>query len=217
VKDEHVLDELSAYVDGEARDPARIARHLQHCESCARRRMELLKLSVHLKALHAPAPNALFVSQVMTRIEAAAPPARPFWLSMFAPAFAGAAALFLLAALGIYAVGLRQAPEVAPVARVQSVPAVSEEQVVEQVTRLLEAGGDVSLLEGTLSPDFAAPEPAQDEDLGEMLALMVLSSSDENLLNADAGDEDLDTMIGNLQPGEVASLQSLLTEYVNEG
>ncbi len=41
----HVLDELSAYIDGESRDPEFIARHLQSCPECARRHVELLKLS----------------------------------------------------------------------------------------------------------------------------------------------------------------------------
>lgn len=67
----HALDELSAYIDGCARAPERIARHLAQCPDCARRHVELLKLGAHLRALPDPAPVPDFADRVFARINAA--------------------------------------------------------------------------------------------------------------------------------------------------
>jgi predicted anti-sigma-YlaC factor YlaD len=65
----HVTDQLSAYIDGECDAPHKIARHLQSCPDCARRHMELLKLSNHLSALQGPEPDRDFSQQVLARLE----------------------------------------------------------------------------------------------------------------------------------------------------
>ena len=77
----HVLDELSAYIDGESHDPQRIARHLQSCPECARRHMELSKLAGHVHALRAPEVLPGFSERIAARVQADTP--TPFWRQPF--------------------------------------------------------------------------------------------------------------------------------------
>ena len=97
---DHVLDELSAYLDGEADDMARVARHIQHCEACAKRHIELLRLSNHLRHLPEPAVSPDFTARVIMRVEEDHPRA---WRTAFRPvrlaALALAACLIAMAAV----------------------------------------------------------------------------------------------------------------------
>jgi anti-sigma factor RsiW len=70
----HVLDELSAYIDGAAKRPESIERHLRTCESCARRHMELLKLRSHVAGLRGPVARTGFEARVLARIDEAESP-----------------------------------------------------------------------------------------------------------------------------------------------
>jgi hypothetical protein len=138
MKASHVLDELSEYIDGVSPHPDRIARHLQSCPECARRHLELLKLSSHLRALPAPEMDGAFVARVMARVEDQ--PARLPWLQRSPVRFLAAACTVAAAvAAGLWLhPGLSDAP-------VPAVPALNtawqdDEQVVEAFARLMDAG-----------------------------------------------------------------------------
>ena len=60
----HVLDDLSAYLDGECTEPARVVRHLQTCAPCAKRYQELRVLSGQVRALKPPAVSPEFAARV---------------------------------------------------------------------------------------------------------------------------------------------------------
>ena len=70
MKKHPVLEELSAYIDGEARDPEQIARHLQQCEVCAKRHLQLLKVSAQVQSLPAPEESPAFLHRVLAETEA---------------------------------------------------------------------------------------------------------------------------------------------------
>lgn len=88
MKDGHVHTELSAYLDGEAKDPVSIQRHLQTCPECARRHLEMLKISARLRALPAPECPPNFTEKVLARLTDAPVP-RSGWQPAFALAAAG--------------------------------------------------------------------------------------------------------------------------------
>jgi hypothetical protein len=151
---QHVLEELSAYLDGQAEDGARIQRHLQSCPDCARRHLELLQVREHVRALEAPRVSPDFAERVLADIEAATP-ARD-WSGWFSPriCLAGAAAGLLLVA-GLW---LSLEPAVVP----QPLgPEIAEERLLDDeatlavYAELLEDGGlsETAMLGAVDGPD----------------------------------------------------------------
>ena len=69
----HVHNELSAFLDGEARYPERIAAHLAECETCARAYRDLAALSETLRALPEPEIRPEFATRVMAHVREAVP------------------------------------------------------------------------------------------------------------------------------------------------
>lgn len=67
----HVQHELSAYIDGEARCPNRIAAHLDRCDVCRREYDALVKLSASLKTLPYPDVRPEFVTRVVAHVREA--------------------------------------------------------------------------------------------------------------------------------------------------
>lgn len=67
MKNEHVIDQLSAYLDGEAADPARIEAHLQDCLTCRKRYDELTRLSQYMRELAEPDVSPSFAARVVLR------------------------------------------------------------------------------------------------------------------------------------------------------
>lgn len=73
-------DELSAYLDGEAKDPERIRRLLAEDPEAAARHAQLAKLSEHLRALPEPEVRPEFLTRVMAHVrEQEMAPRRPAW------------------------------------------------------------------------------------------------------------------------------------------
>ena len=82
----HVIDQLSAYLDGCAADPDKIAVHLENCAECAQRYRELLVLSAHLKTLPQPDVRPEFLTRVMANVrEIDLTPHRPWWAQILLP------------------------------------------------------------------------------------------------------------------------------------
>lgn len=154
-QDRHVTEELSAYLDGEARAPGGIARHVAQCPACARRLEELRRLRETLAALPAPAPRPDFDVRVLAALEAAPAPRR--WPVLLAPAAALAAMIIGMVFLYPRAPGPAPAPGEAAVtvdARWQD-----DEAVVVELAALAESGEDLSgLLFTGLTEESAAFE-----------------------------------------------------------
>ena len=112
MKTKHVLDDLSAYMDGEASDPERIERHLQECPECAKRYAELCRLSGRLKDLPAPEAHPAFVTRVTAEVAEVAVTQRAPWLTRLGVASAGLALVLALVVAGnVY---LRAKPATGP-------------------------------------------------------------------------------------------------------
>lgn len=159
----HVLDELSSYIDGESRDPERIARHLQSCPDCARRLVELRKLSAHLRALPEPEVHPAFATRVMASL--AESPAPSPWFHLDFPRFAAAAMATL-----VFGAGLWFARPDAP--SNQTTPTLNaawqdDAQVVEALAALLDSGAPVDLFGPADDPSALAPEE-DGEDFAEV-------------------------------------------------
>ena len=208
----HVRDELSAYIDGEARNPERIARHLQSCPDCARYHLELLKISTHLRALHAPDVAPAFTTRVAAR--AAGLPRRRFFEWRLAPRFAGAVCAAVLA--GVFV--LRLLPESPAVDQTAGqhkpvwvdVTWRDDELVVNEFRRLMDAGVDLEIF-GNPSEGVEELEPVALDEVLDVLA--------EDALDAGPvsdGPEDLGELLDVLADLDARTLSELLQAYGGE-
>lgn len=212
---QHVTDELSAYIDGESPRPEYIRRHLQVCESCARRHIELLKLSAALHDIQGPVADPGFTRSVLARIDAesAASGARP-WIPLVTPGFAWAmAAAFLIVISGIavwFALG--PSPETRLVQQCRAWN--DDETIIAQFEKLIIEGVDPGALL------FASPEEEIDmeitfDDIAEVLALAIgedFTGMDEGTELFDSGD--IYFGIETLDSQTEAVLRELLDEYL---
>ena len=215
MKRDHVLDKLSAYVDGEAKYPDQIAGHLQTCEDCARRHMELLRLSSGLRALPGPGTQEAFVTRVMARVAETDAPARRRHPLLSAPALAFQLAALLLLCAGGYWLLSETAP--APRIAIAENPRWgNDDAVVEEFSRLLDEGADLGLF--AVVDDEVRTEEA-DEEIEVFEAFVELAANTawtEPLTEDLIGEDDLYGMIGSLNDETTALLHELLYEYMED-
>lgn len=211
----HVLQELSAYLDGESREPERIARHLQSCPACARRHMELLKISARLQAMKAPEVHPAFLTRVMART-VEAPPARS-WIASLAPRFAAAACVI---GLGLAAVWQWQAPiessaPIVPAAAPMTINMAWQDdaRVLEEFGRLLDAGVALDLF-GDVDEASENDEPAA-VALESVLEILAEDSANEEFSDPFAT-EDLTGLLDALADEDVQVLGELLQAHESE-
>lgn len=220
MSDRHVLDELSDYIDGEAAQPERVARHLRHCATCARRHMELLKLSSHVAALPGPPDNPDLIGRVLAEVgrQQAAADARP-GLFPFAPPRRAWAAMALAAALTL-AAGLgwmlqSQTGEPASLDTAEA-PLLADEAVVVRLVNLLESGGDLAYFEDAqAAPAIEVPADAVPMEVdGLLLTLAAMAASDPEpaYFAVDVFDD-----VDRLEEAEASIFGQLLDNYFNEG
>lgn len=185
MKSPHVLKELSAYIDGEARDPDRIARHLQSCPDCARRHLDLLKIAYQIRGLEGPAVSAGFEGRVVAR--AAEPQEREIsWLWAGDHPLVACAAIFAVIA-GVAAFNTMRA-DAPPRIGAELAPALNpawreDEPVVAALAHLLETGAPTDL--------FAAFEGLEDElpDGGDVPLEEVLDMLAEGAIGGGGAEE----------------------------
>lgn len=213
MSDKHVLEELSAYIDGEARHPERIARHLQQCEACARRHIELLRLAQHLRALSPPEPRPEFVTRVMARVRAQEAAPQGWRWAWTVPAAAFSTALLLVFSLYVYSLAPQPPPQVA---QGGSAPqSLDESRIIAQVETLLQGGQDISILEMPVHALDSLETPGEapwDEFLDQVALAAALDSPFD-----DFADEDLDDLIQGLHGEEFAAFHDLVMTYMNQG
>lgn len=206
----HVIEELSAYIDGESRDADSIARHLQSCPDCARHHVQLLKLSGHLKALAGPDVHPAFVTRVVARTREV--PRSRLWFPRLAPRWTAALVIFGLVATGAW-LG-RPGGEAPPEPPVQQVNFAWQDdaQVVEALAGLMDAGLPVDLF-GDL--DEPAENDAPDVALESVLESLAEASADEDYIDPFTH-QDLDGMMDAFANEDTELLNSLLETDGNE-
>lgn len=212
MKEKHVLDELSAYIDGEAAHPDRIARHLRHCAACARRHMELLKVSAHVAALPAPPENPDFLGRVLAEI-GRAEPARPRRLAFPARRWVPLAAAAALAlAAGIAWVALPAGPAAVETA---AAPSAAEEALVVTLAGLIAEGRDLGVFDTDAAPSIEVPGPVEEMTVDGFLLAMAALASEEADAPLFAGD--VFSEVEAMAEAESLIFNQLLGEYFNEG
>jgi hypothetical protein len=211
-KSPHVVEELSAYLDGESRDPEYIARHLQSCPECARHHVQLLKLSGHLQALRGPDVHPAFVTRVVAHT-AEIPRAR-VWFLQFSTRWAAAFLVLGLIAASTWTWRPETAAPAQPEQTVQRVNVAFQDdaQVVEALGRLMDAGIPVDLF-GDLDEPTEGEEP--DVALESVLESLADASSEDEYTDPFAH-HDLDGMMDAFAGEDVEMLNNLLETDGNE-
>jgi anti-sigma factor RsiW len=154
---EHVLEHLSAYLDGElgAAEQERFRAHLAHCAACARRLAELASVDRSLRELPSGAPERYFdelPARLRGRLSAAAPPRQRL---KTLPVWTLAAAATLL--VGVLApLTLLDKPAQAPAAKVAA--------EVDTLARSQTASAAPAATIPAAAMPLASPAPAEREE-----------------------------------------------------
>lgn len=217
--DNHVLDELSALLDGEAEDAKRIEAHLRSCTACAAHYRELMALTTQVRKLRAPDPRPEFVTRVLAQVredEQRNLLSFPWWRWLSAtPRVAlagGALAAAVFAAVLGYAWLPASQPAVVPVVAQAPVASPASDVGPESagvVGDLVNAGVDVTTLaeeyvpEGEAELEESAQELADTDQVIEREFLAMLEDGWES-------DADAYETVEDLTADELADLQYLL-------
>lgn len=180
-------EELSAFLDGEATDPARIAARIEADPELARVFDQMRTVSAHVRAITPPEPPSAFLDGVLRRVEeerARTPVVRAARFPWRIPV-ALAAAATLLVSLGWWAwqasAPISPPPEPPPVA---AMPAWEDDQaVLEALAELAEEGEDLSIFDS----QFAMMEGELGEaDVDDLLVYLASAISEEEWAGEDA-------------------------------
>ena len=215
MRDRHVLDELSAYLDGEAKEPESIARHLQQCADCARRYMDLSKVSAHLQGLPAPDVHPAFAQRVMAHARETRPVRRRRW----APVSAVACAALLLVLAGT-AWFLHDGEPTADL----DLAGIDPDVLVEEIARrdgeglFAETGWDVLWEMGSAMGWDSEASFEEDTESGEEWMDVLASQQwlDPLAVSFDS-ESDVYALVDDLDAAETEALKELLIEYAQEG
>ncbi len=120
----HVKNQLSAYLDGEARNPEAVRRHLRVCPECSRELEALREVSGAFQALEQPEDNPAFVTRVMACVRGEPVPAAR-WRIGWRPVCAMAASALLIT--GAWLAAERMAPPEQPAEQLSAVEWITQE------------------------------------------------------------------------------------------
>lgn len=196
---------ISAYLDGEAGDPAAVEALLERDPEARRLRDELERTRRLLQGLPAPDVSPAFAARVMAHVADPAP-ARAWWKPFAGVAGPALAAVLLVAALAwaVWPPATVGAP--GPVAGVPGEPGVDgtdEAEVLGELFVQVAAGGAVG-------PDWIgafSPAGEVDPQTAELI---------EQLAPALDATADLDTLVATLNPEEAQVFRQLLLEYAGQ-
>ncbi len=215
---EHVIDELSAYLDGECTDPGRVEQHLEVCPQCAQRYKQLIELSERLHSLPRREPRAGFAARVMARLDELERPRathhRLRWLVPAASAVAVAALAFVIS-LGLTRMS-RENGEQRGASRDNGTVAVSipdESLLMDALEqKLAQENGTWGVESETVDWAWAGQELEDDQWVEALSA----SSWFEPVADAYEETASVDTLIGQLTDDEEAAFREVLREYVEQ-
>lgn len=206
-------EELSAYIDGEARRAEAVAAHIAACAECRRRSEELARLSIRLKALTPPDVHPAFLTRVVATAAETRPLPRRDWAALLPWA---SAALVVALALGAWAVF--RGDEEPPAPGVAQAPAWPGREVdAEAMSEYLAArvAAYPQVLDDDVLPWSNGVEPQDTTDA--MLAELAQADWFNAFANEAAADQDTEELIATLTPSEAEVLKELLSRYANEG
>lgn len=204
MKDEHVTEELSAYLDGVARDPDGIRRHMEECAECRQRHAALSEVVARVGSLEAPEVGASFRAGVMSSVSELRCGRRVSWLRV---GFATVAALVVLAALS----GLAWLPGARPSGG--HYLALRHTGLMAELERRASAAPgylEWVALDAT-GEDFLTAQVVDDAE--ELIDVVAWASWFEALAEAVDAEQELDALVGALDEEETAALKRLLDEY----
>jgi len=196
----HLGDELSAWLDGEADDAAGVARHVAACPYCARRCRELNAVSAALKSLPAPVAGEDFAERVAARIVRGGS-ARRYWPAASA-LLAAAAGVVIVAAVVL---SLRQPGAVVRTTGADDVAPGGESGIFDELL----LGND------TAAWDYGLPGPGDTPEIDSEDLVLALSASGwfEDAAEAWEAERDLDDLVQSLDETEKMEFRRLLRTY----
>lgn len=212
---ERRIEELSAYLDGEAERPAEVERLIAGDPEATREYEQLRALSRRLQAMPEPVVHPGFTTRVMAEaLEPEAPRLRSAGLLARGPSWAwhawAAAALLLIAAGGLLYAAYLRGPSPEDPSIVATGSAATDPDVLWAAAALEWTGATV---------DAAPPwEPAETHTLHEedLFAELAGSAWFESLAAAVDSHTDIEALLGGLNETEVKALERLLVEYLQE-
>lgn len=207
------IEELSAYLDGEAKDPDKVRRHLKDSDEGARMYRALSEVSKHVKSLPEQSVRPGFSGRVLASLESP----KPRWsLTRSAPAWASLAAAAVVVVLAL--LGLNDTIGSPAIQTAFSTPTVStpqttlledEEALVAEFERQIASGTESEAL---LSAGiYEEPEPVQELPADLLIALAPADWLDS--LGGLTGTTDYRTEMNALSNSEKAIFAQLLDEY----
>jgi len=147
-------DQISAFLDGEARAPGAVERLLRDDPRAAAYHRELAALSRSIRTLEAPDVHPAFAARVMAEVSETRMARRaPRWLLAGAPALVLAVALFAVVYLALPWSAPAPAPDPRPVGGGQFLAAVDVESISQLIEERIASGENVALDDiGLLGP-----------------------------------------------------------------
>ena len=207
--------DISAYIDEEYGRPAWLASHLQKCAACAKRHVELSKLSSHVRSLHEPRVPYTFTRDVVTALEEAGGHRVPLWNRYGLP-LATAAALLL--AITVLPWNRADVPEKSLTQGRTAdgnvgIP-LDSETIVDRLELMIAQDADAeSIVAGMILADTEGEETTPED------VFLAMSNEEWILAFADEWEdaEDIDTALTGLNATESDVLFDILTDYARGG
>ncbi len=207
----HVFDELPAFLDGEAKDAERIARHIEACPDCAREAAALRALSQGLRALPRPEARPGFRGRVMARVaEEAERKREPFLAGRWAHwAVTGVAAAALIAVAGFMATMDNGEDPNGSLPIAAPPPADPANEATPGETVAYEEDWE-------FAPEWEyALESGVSAEAAEAILVLLLEEEPwlDDMLTAYDTERELDLLLANMTDGEAGAFAMLLADY----
>ncbi len=209
------IEELSAYLDGEAKNPDKVRQLLQESDDAARMYRALSKVSAHMRSLPKASVRPGFSRRVIASLEAPEPRRSLTWPVPVSASLAAAAVVAVLAVIG-----LNDTAEFPAVQTVASTPAIytpqpatleDEDALVAELERRITSGAESeALLSGGL---YEETDPV--EELPADLLLALAPSDWMDSLGGLNGPNDYRMEMNALTDSEKIIFVQLLEEYAH--
>lgn len=207
--------ELSAFVDGEAKEPIAVETHIAQCQSCRDTVAGMKNMSHSLGSLPAPDVHPAFAGRIVATLEERPAPRRVRSMP-WVFTFAGVAAMGLLVASAYLPIALRgeNAPmQVTLVNDSQTAPSL---ELRDEATLLAEfdrvfADNDSAFTNAMLQSYAAEPIP---EILDDEFIVMALADNQviDSVTNEWAVANDIRSIVNNMNESETSLFKQLLTD-----
>lgn len=204
------IEELSAFLDGEAKAPERIAEMLQKDPEAARYVAELRRLSERVRSLSPPAVNPAFSTRVLGRVreETARPSAWSRRPLVRLVGILAAAAVVLAVVGGAWLAGRQDLSSQSPM----QVTSLDPDALTAIIEQRIASGEEISIEEDLMFMT-AYPEPEDSELFAALFEETFLDKLSQTL----SAETDLDVVIPVLDAPEAETFRGLLMEYQTRG